>query len=246
MQFLLAYFFLSWLFFTISSTQIDLSSSPIDLFHDDSQLFAAEPQLGEAESLDQSFASDSNLFSDDYQLLSADEPDPDYLLPDIDLNQFAESDPSLLAAGDTACESSDATDPQLFGKIQGRGDTCKAPPRGEAGGLPPQPDDGDQLTDLGFTNFATNRRTMSVFPRNYDICPYEKYSGANIPVCKEPNLADVSQVQGVPWFNLRNVVPRTFCRAIIYIYIYIFKKNSDLVNKYLLIKNLQQFTGTET
>lgn len=214
MQFL-ALFFLSWLFVivTVSRSQLDLSSSPVDLFHDDSQLFVLEPQLQEANSLGQLSGSDSNFFSDDYELLSPAEPDPSSVLADIDPNQIAESDPSVFAAGDIACDSSDASYPQLFGKLRRRRDTCRAPPTGEtgeAGGSSHQPGDGDEPTDLGFTMFATSRRTLSVFPRIFELCPFEKFLGSNIPVCKEFKAEDVLSVAAVPWFNLRNVIPRTF------------------------------------
>ena len=204
-----AFFISSCFFFTVSPMQIDFSTSPTDLFHDDSQLFATEPQVEEIDSLDQSFGSDIDLFSEDYQLLPPVEPDPSSVLADIDMNHIGQSDLNLLAADDTVCDSSNAGYNQMFGKNRRRGDTCKSPPVGEAEGHLRQPDDGDKL-DLGFTNFATIRRTMTVFPSNYDICPYERFFGANIPVCKEPNPLDVSKVAGVPWFNLRNVVPRTF------------------------------------
>lgn len=201
-----AFFFLLWLLIATGSFQIDLSSSPIDLFHDDSQLFTSEPQLQDADSLDQSLGLDSDLFSDNYQLLSPGEPDPSSVFTDTDLDQFAQSDPSYLTAGDPACDSSDATYPQLFGKNRRREDSCKIPPAGEAGRYRKD----DHLPDMGFTNFATTRRTMMVFPRNYEICPYEKFSGANIPVCKEASPQDILKVAGVPWYNLRNVVPCTF------------------------------------
>lgn len=204
-----AFFIFSCCFVTVNPLQIDFSSSPTNLFHDDSQVFATEPQLEAIDSFDQSFETDSDLFSEDYQLLPPAEPDPGSVLTDIDMIPIGQSDLSLLAADDTACDSSNAGYTQLFGKIRRRGDACKSPPVGEAEGHLRQPDDKDKL-DLGFTNFATIQRTVTVFPRNYDICPYERFLGANIPVCKDPNPLDISKVAGVPWFNLRNVVPRKF------------------------------------
>lgn len=234
MQFL-AFFFLSCLLIVVGSSQIDLLSSPIDLLHDDSQLFASEPQLNEADSLDQSVGSDMDLFSDNYQLLSSGEPDSSSVFTDVDLSQFAQSDPSLLTAGDFACDSSDTTHPQLFGRNRRRGDLCKNPPVGEAGRYRKD----DQLPDLGFTNFATARRTMAVFPRNYEICPYERFSGANIPVCKEANPQDISKIAGVPWYNLRDVVPCTFCLTY-------FPPPSltDIVQSVPNLHKLQKFTST--
>lgn len=227
----LAFFSLSWFFLSVDSSQIDLSSSPIDLFHDDSQLFATGPQLEEAGSLDQSFGS-PDLFSEDYQSLSPVESDPSSVFADTYPNQVAPPDPSFFIAGDTACDSSDAADPQLFGKIRRRGDTCKSPPVGEAVGHSRQPGDSDQLPDLGFTNFATARRTKTVFPTNYDVCPYARFLGANIPVCKEPNPQDISQLPGVTWFNLRDVVPCTICWTYLH---FLPPLPTDLVSKCLLI-----------
>ena len=209
MQFL-AFFVLLWCLITVALSQIDLSSSPIDFFQVDSQAFADEPQLEEADLLDQWFGSDLNIFPDDYQLLSSTEPDPSYGLTDVDLNQIVEPYSSFLTAGDIACDdSSDASSPQLFGKIRRRrGDTCQVPPAGGAGGPSRQPGDEDEPGDLGFTNFASRRRVLSVFPSNEEICPVQKYFGANIPVCREPIAGNVIPVLGVPWVNLRDVVPR--------------------------------------
>lgn len=209
MQFL-ALFLLSWCFIASCHSEIDLSS-PIDLFHDDSQLFDPEPQFEEANSLDQAFAPDSTLFPDVVQLPSLPEPEPSPFLADIDLNQIAEPDSSLLAAGENACDGSDASKPQLFGKVRRRGDSCRGPPVGKVEGVLRKPGDGDEPGDLGFTEFAAGRRLLlSVFQKDFEICPRSKFKASNIPVCKLPVPADVFPVLGVLWVSLRDVTPRTF------------------------------------
>lgn len=155
----------------------------------------------------------SNFFLDDSVPDSSFDNDggwpADVLLADSDdPNQMAEPNLDFLLAGPGDCVIGGTENGQLFGKVR-RGESCRAPPVGQAQN-PDQPKDPNSPKDdaSSFNPYAAV--LAQGLQRNFELCPLNIFGLSNIPVCKPLDEVEDFQLIGPNLYNIDFVLPRTY------------------------------------
>ena len=154
--------------------------------------------------------SSANLFRDDPNQVDGNELwNVDSLFDVNNDDPYEPIDPisSSLLAGDIACDMSQNDDEiRLLDKVR-RGQSCKAPPVGQAQtpGTPGGTPNNDEVPMSPYQSLFER-----YFQRDYQACPGKIFGQSNVPVCKDETEAEDFIPLGPNLFHIGFVSPCTY------------------------------------
>ncbi len=129
-------------------------------------------------------------------MVSSDDDQDFYFSPFDDVS-------SVFLAGENSCDASTVGDSMLFGKVR-RGESCRAPPVGQA---PREEENQSQgLKEDDLLNPSNIEKTIrALFPKDFNKCQRQSFPMAHIPVCKDESLVHHIIPDGLGSFFLVDV-----------------------------------------